>query len=183
MPRPTDGAQQPQLGGAVPQTHGERSSCFLLSLAEAVVLNMEAGEMAKLLFPAQVSAKRRAGGWGRCWAWQSQRAGDIMLSGDGVAGVQCGHGEWRMGGSAGRAVPSGPTDAWHTGGRDGGPEGPSRLALVLGGRRDEPHRGGASLLLVCRGHTRRGRELWGAGDPEEEEELTPGRWEWGLQGC
>ena len=161
----------------------EGSSCFLLSLAEAVVLNMEAGGMVKLLFPTQVSAKRRVGGWGRCWTWQSQRAGDVMLSGDGVAGVQCKHGEWRMGGSAGRAVPLGPMDAWHMGGRGGGPGGPSRLALLLGGRRDEPHRGGTPLLLGYRGHTRRGRELQGAGVPGEEEGPISGRWEWGLQGC
>ena len=123
-------------------------------------------------------------GWlGRCWTWQSQRAGDIMLSGDGVAGVQCEHGEWRMGGSAGRAVPLGPTDAWHAGGRGGGPGGPSRLALVLGGPRDEPHRRGTPFLLGYGGHTRRGRELQGAGVPGEEEGPTSGRWEWGLQGC
>lgn len=152
MPRPMDGAQQPQLGGGCTPDPWEGSSCFLLSLAEAVVLNMEAGGMVKLLFPTQVSSKRRAGGWGRCRMWQNQRAGDIMLSETGRPGRgQCERGEWRMGGSAGRVVPTGPLDAWHVGGRGRGPGGPSRLALVLGGWRDDPHRGGTPLLLGYRG--------------------------------
>lgn len=57
------GIATPAGWGCTPDPR-EGSSCFLLSLAEAVVLNMEAGGMVKLLFPTQVSAKRRAGGWG-----------------------------------------------------------------------------------------------------------------------
>ena len=95
MPRPMDRAQQPQLGGGCTPDPWEGSLCFLLSLAEAVVLNMEAGGMVKLLLPAQVSSKRRAGGWERCWTWQNQRAGDIMLSGDGAAGAGAVR-TWRM---------------------------------------------------------------------------------------
>ena len=40
MPRPMDREQQPQLGGGCTPDPWEGSLCFLLSLAEAVVLNM-----------------------------------------------------------------------------------------------------------------------------------------------
>lgn len=103
-----------------------------------------------MLFPAQVSAKKsgwlgemldmaKPEGWRHNAVWRQGGWGTVRT--------------WRMeDGRLDRAVPSGPTDAWHHGEEGTGVPGDPQAGPSAGWAGDEPHRGGASSCW-CAGGT------------------------------